>query len=1091
MREPISCAECQEKLAIMHLNEFPPDEREELLEHLISCSGCTAVRKEYEVMDTVIDNALVLKSPVKFEDVWKRFEQKITGVHRVAEVSGQASSRRRNIRRSLFIGLGGTGNEVVRRLKRDMQRHGFDSPLFQYLVMDTLPFDEKPDMDPLMRLRNGEEYLYIGNYNPNEVLKNLDSWPVIGSWWGNRTQTSLATVDEGAGQMRAVGRMGFFYHFNSIASLLKRITQKLMSASARETSIEQGVDVVDQEPIVYLVFSLCGGTGSSLFLDVAYVLRQLLAFSATPPTITGVALLPGPYLQVIESLPQQERLQGNAYAALMELEQLHIMALRLKPRPNGKDLWNVQYSPNFQVTSGELPFDYFYLLDDTTTRGEKYTREQLFEKTAQAIFWLSGPSTSTAFWEQTKNLSNKILAGQAPLNSSGSWQLPIYGSLGISTVRFEEHVDMQRELESRLTEYLYTQEGPKLALPSSLSSVSWLIEELSGEQSGVNAIPPEKELRLTGNLSDQATLNDMLENFTSKYQMALNRLLISPVWKKTSEQYLRSMQKAIGDYAHKCLCNWGPIALRQGLEEVTIQLDTLLTELVEKQQKQRILKANLESEYLERSSLDSDSIFQRIVDFFEGSSSQGRILKRAKVVARQRYLWYDAGYKTLIYGDIIDSILQPLIAYTKEQKKILEKIDSGLQIWLARNKHNNQTSLRTHEPATLDRIRLRLSGGEAVQQAIQSGKISLVDMMKESLQRTFALGLDREQNFAEELIKNIKDVAAKQCSLLQEKEDLAKRLLGEDMVRERFLFLEGAECLWGFARGNIQQLNLSRESIDLLGYGINPERDVLLEVGQSVLELCKELPIRPILIATDIRDEMVFIKTLHGLTISSLHTIEQMRQAYSVMKVMRHSPYIHINYADQQRSAYEPSADLALTPRRVIETWQDQADRLVVDQPELVERIREVIGQYELASEENLGSLIGVDNPQHPFFDLIDGLREVLMLLPKNELRLQILTKFVDLEAVLYAQGWIRIDPAYYERFNPSIHRVHQDEQRSVTKLSRIIDVVQPGYIRYQEPTSQVRHALVIVSTQISAQQKIDTNTIDSSVDAGDICQGE
>src|SRR2546426_6937211 len=90
-------------------------------------------------------------------------------------------SQRRKIRRSIFIGLGGTGNEVIRRLKRDMCLHGFDLPLFQYCVMDTVVFEEQRGIEPFMQLRNGEEYLYIGNYNPNEVLKNLNSWPVIAS----------------------------------------------------------------------------------------------------------------------------------------------------------------------------------------------------------------------------------------------------------------------------------------------------------------------------------------------------------------------------------------------------------------------------------------------------------------------------------------------------------------------------------------------------------------------------------------------------------------------------------------------------------------------------------------------------------------------------------------------------------------------------------------------------------------------------------------------------------------------------------------------------------------------------------------------
>src|SRR5438270_8699980 len=101
--------------------------------------------------------------------------------------------------------------------------------------------------------------------------------------------------------MRAVGRMGFFYHFNSIEKQLRRMVQTIMDVNTREIAFERGFDVSGNGPIVYLVFSLCGGTGSGLFLDVAYVLRQLLTFSDSPPTLVAVAMLPGPFLQAIKS----------------------------------------------------------------------------------------------------------------------------------------------------------------------------------------------------------------------------------------------------------------------------------------------------------------------------------------------------------------------------------------------------------------------------------------------------------------------------------------------------------------------------------------------------------------------------------------------------------------------------------------------------------------------------------------------------------------------------------------------------------------------------------------------------------------------
>jgi molecular chaperone GrpE (heat shock protein) len=993
--------------------------------------------------------------------------------------------QKRKVRRSIFIGLGGTGNEAIRRLKRDMRRHDFDLPIFQYAVMDTVAFDEKPGMDPLMRLRNGEEYIYIGNYNPNEVLKNLDSWPVIGNWWGNRRNTSLVTVDEGAGQMRAVGRMGFFYHFNSIEKQLRRMVQSIMDVNTREIAFERGFDVSSNGPIVYLVFSLCGGTGSGLFLDVAYALRQLLTFSDSPPTLVAVAMLPGPFLQAIKSLPQQERIQANTYAALMELERLHNIALGLEPRPNGRDLWHVQYSSNFQVASADLPFDYIYLLDDTTSKGEKYTRERMYEKTAQAIFWLSGPSTSATFWERAKNLSSKTLAGGARSDSSGTKRLSIYSSLGVSMIMYEWQVEqVQHEMENVFIERLCAQAPNKLSLPPSLNSAVTLIEEVSGEQSGVNPIPLSNELHPVGTFSDQAAVDDMLENFTTKYQAALNRLLTSPIWKKTKEQYLISMQKALDEYVCDGLCMRGPIALKHELEEAGIHLNALLTALIEKRQEQQTLKSQLETDYLEATRTPSKeqpfwqaltalrSVFSRIYLFsrFRGKSSPRarELMALAAQEAHQRYRWYDAGFKVLIYGDIIDSILKPLVVYADEQKKVLQEIESELRAWLARNKNNPQAAFRTQDRAWFELIRPRLTEGDQVQQAIASGRMNLEHALRQILKKTFHAWPTGNAGSGSSLESYLKQEIIAQLKYIGGEEHLAERLLSQDLSSEQRLFLLGAECLWNFARESNQETIPSLESIDLLGYGIDPrQHKTLAEVERIVIELLKDEPARPDLVPTDISDEMALIRTQHGLMISSLRTIKDMQQAYQVMKTVKRAPYLHIDATYQATVGYKPLVSLESTPQQIIDELRKAADRLDDKNSRASEEIREAADRFEQSIATKRSEQIDVDHKDHPFFDLVDQLRGIIEPLKKTPSVQQAQLLRADMEAILHSQGWVEIDPGFNDRFDPDRHEVFDTEQRVDMKPGRIIETIRPGYER-QRPGErrQIRKALVRVSTR-------------------------
>src|SRR5438270_1305343 len=101
--------------------------------------------------------------------------------------------------------------------------------------------------------------------------------------------------------MRSVGRMGFFRHFTKIQGRLERMVHEVMSGENREMALMKNFDVPnDKAPIIYLVFSLCGGTGSALFFDVAYVLRKL--YGDIKPIVVGLAMLPGPYVQDIQSI---------------------------------------------------------------------------------------------------------------------------------------------------------------------------------------------------------------------------------------------------------------------------------------------------------------------------------------------------------------------------------------------------------------------------------------------------------------------------------------------------------------------------------------------------------------------------------------------------------------------------------------------------------------------------------------------------------------------------------------------------------------------------------------------------------------------
>jgi hypothetical protein len=96
-------------------------------------------------------------------------------------------------------------------------------------------------------------------------------------------------------------------------------------------------------------------------------------------------------------------------------------------------------------------------------------------------------------------------------------------------------------------------------------------------------------------------------------------------------------------------------------------------------------------------------------------------------------------------------------------------------------------------------------------------------------------------------------------------------------------------------------------------------------------------------VATDISDEMALLKTQHGLIISSLRSINDMRHAYQAMNTIGSAPYLHIDYNYQARAAFKPLTILEITPQHIVVQWRAIANTLEDKLPNLADNIQDAI----------------------------------------------------------------------------------------------------------------------------------------------------
>jgi hypothetical protein len=228
---------------------------------------------------------------------------------------------------TLIIGLGGTGKEVLLRLRRlIVERYGSLSrlPFLRFMHVDT---DKTQTASEQYDLRSGDDPLYreVQFSNAERIdltipggtgryVEHLNNFPNIKRWFpGNGKIAHLGDLKNGAGQVRIASRLGFFDPSNhqKITARLQHCRTDLSRPAILTEASQLGFDFSAANTRVVVVASIAGGTGGGTFLDMGYLVRRYFPEAER----IGILLLPG----FFSGYAGAERVRANGYAALMEL----------------------------------------------------------------------------------------------------------------------------------------------------------------------------------------------------------------------------------------------------------------------------------------------------------------------------------------------------------------------------------------------------------------------------------------------------------------------------------------------------------------------------------------------------------------------------------------------------------------------------------------------------------------------------------------------------------------------------------------------------------------------------------------------------
>jgi len=278
----------------------------------------------------------------------------------------------RKINRTVCIGLGGTGRDVLMKIRRlivDRYEDFKELPVISFVHLDT-----DKATSSITGLRTGNTYRGVDlRFSDAEKVaatmtrsevdnfareiarrgQNYDGTPGvysnISSWFPPHLLKNLKAIDEGAQAIRPVGRLAFFHNYRKIKAALESVEQR---TRGHEAFMIRNNWSVENKLNIFVVGSLCGGTGSGVFLDVAYCLRQM--YGNDGAQIAGYFVISP---ELYGNAPDKS---ANTYAALKELNYYAATGTTFKAE---YDLQNQDF-----IEESRPPFEYIYLVSNRTAR---------------------------------------------------------------------------------------------------------------------------------------------------------------------------------------------------------------------------------------------------------------------------------------------------------------------------------------------------------------------------------------------------------------------------------------------------------------------------------------------------------------------------------------------------------------------------------------------------------------------------------------------------------------------------------------------------------------------------------------------------
>ncbi|MFH2057649.1 MAG: tubulin-like doman-containing protein [Pseudomonadota bacterium] len=803
-------------------------------------------------------------------------------------------------KKTILVGLGGAGKLICTHLKRlFIDEYGIVPPSIKFLSLDTdlAPISIRSALSQREYSLDDKEFLHMKVDQPVEFIKNSS----VNNWFIK--PLPAGSISKGAGAIRQVGRLAFFYHINEFKRRFDNLHTQLnaqdlnikMAYARDELGANTNFILSESDPEVYICGSLAGGTGSGTFLDVGIFLRDQVPNAL----IHGFFLLNWVY----RNKAFANRVPCNVYAALSELDNMQSIMFGDKEFAPYK----ISYADK-EVIVDKPPFSLVHLVDGRNEYGQNINEVgNLCETTANAIF-LSVGSMGDAVASVVDNLLAHI-----HVSPPGIWngKYARYSSFGVSSIYYpavELHKLISVDNANKLCSMALSEVEGAARNPNAASQRNESIQLDVNNSLGQNALNLLNRVFVSDKVcpfqapiafpiqpffvSDKGFPAMIDHQFAQEKKNLTNKLNLA--WEENSKQFIQDTIMALDLKINDIIGSpkFDQAYLKGWIDE---SIDLLTTQLSE------ITKAiNTETEtvnnHLENSTQLKDiSVQSRYIPFVGGAR------KKAVENWAVAITSYFASFKKLCRFEFENKFYSQILEFLRSKKP--SSVDSPSEVLNALN--NTQNILRNLNRE--EQANLKILKSKSNQILIGNGNSVIIPGEKDNVSFLNTIDCDYEEFKTENNINNPEDYLSlnkedpnklvnlfidhcrnklhyiKEFSLQEAMDTIGKKMGNKDgYVKEQINHLfRLSSALWSFNRGKLSEIQ-GLQYDKIVNLGVYDKDEGSQDYNQAVMDVKGKYNIRAdhSFSTTGDKYRIWIVNFAAALPVCYLSDLEQSRKKY-------------------------------------------------------------------------------------------------------------------------------------------------------------------------------------------------------------------